>query len=107
MDALKLDPAAMAAYTTIAEAVSQQLASASAVAAGAMNQEQLTTDLGLIGAGFAARFTAAVAEHSQALSTAGQLVSTYGQVLSGYSGEAQRVDADTAGAVGRAGEALA
>jgi hypothetical protein len=106
VDTLKLDPAAMAAYTTIADTVSQQLASASAVAAGAMNPDQLTTDLGLIGAGFAARFTAAVAEHTQALSTAGRLVAAYGQVLRDYSQAAQGVDADAAGAITRAGEAL-
>lgn len=106
MDALKLDPAAMTAYTTTADTVSQQLASAAAVAAEAVHTERLTADLGLVGAEFAARFTAAVAEHSQALSTAGQLVAAYGQVLRDYSATAQGVDADTAGALGKTGEQL-
>ncbi|WP_405161584.1 hypothetical protein OG203_35435 [Nocardia sp. NBC_01499] len=106
MDTLKLDPAAVAAYTAIADAVSQQLASAAAVASGAVNQDQLVTDLGLIGADFAARFTTAVGEHAQALSTAGQLVGTYGQILRDYSAGMQDVDADTAGAITRIGETL-
>ncbi|WP_406232008.1 hypothetical protein [Nocardia sp. NBC_01009] len=106
MDALKLDPAVLAAYTTIANTVSQQLASASASAAGAMNPEQLATDLGLVGAGFAARFTEAVAEHTQALSTAGQLVAAYGKVLRDYNEDTHTVDTDTAGAISQAGEAL-
>ncbi|WP_328404634.1 hypothetical protein [Nocardia sp. NBC_00403] len=106
MDALKLDPAVLAAYTTIANTVSQQLASASAAAAGAMNPEQLATDLGLVGAGFAARFNEAVAEHTQALSTAGQLVAAYGKVLRDYNKDTHTVDTDTAGAISQAGEAL-
>ncbi|MFI6173341.1 hypothetical protein ACIBCN_41650 [Nocardia sp. NPDC051052] len=106
MDTLKLDPAAVAAYTAIADAVSQQLASAASVASGAVNQDQLVADLGLVGADFAARFTTAVAEHAQALSTAGQLVGTYGQVLRDYSADMQGVDVDTAGAITRTGETL-
>ncbi|MET8652598.1 hypothetical protein [Nocardia aurea] len=104
MDALNLDPAAVAAYTTTADRVSQQLASAAAVAAEAVRPEQLAADLGLVGAEFAARFTEAVAEHSRALSTAGQLVATYGQVLRAYSADMQDVDADTAGGLARTGE---
>lgn len=107
MNTLELDPAAVAAYTAIADAVSKQLASAAAVASGAVNPDQLAADLGLVGAEFAARFSAAVSEHAQALSTAGQLVSAYGQVLRGYSEQAQGVDAATAGAISQAGEALA
>ncbi|WP_433662778.1 hypothetical protein ACQPW1_11880 [Nocardia sp. CA-128927] len=106
MDTLKLDPAAVAAYTAIADAVSQQLASAAAVASGAVNQNQLATDLGLVGADFAARFTTAVSEHAQALSTAGQLVGTYGEILRGYSTNMQGIDTDTAGALDKTGEAL-
>ncbi|WP_378738377.1 hypothetical protein [Nocardia brasiliensis] len=106
MDTLNLDPAAVAAYTAIADAVSQQLASAAAVASGAVDPDQLTTDLGLVGADFAARFAAAVSEHAQALSTAGQLVGTYGEILRGYSTDMQGVDADTAGAITRTGETL-
>ncbi|QIS17861.1 hypothetical protein [Nocardia terpenica] len=106
MNTLKLDPAAMAAYTTIADTVSQQLASAAAVAAGAVQPEQLAADLGLVGAEFAATFTAAVSEHAQALSTAGQLVSTYGQVLRRYNAAMQGTDADSAAAVTRSGETL-
>ncbi|MFE7744103.1 hypothetical protein [Nocardia sp. NPDC057455] len=107
MDTLKLDPAAMAAYTAIADAVSKQLASAATVASGAVDPDRLAADLGLVGAEFAARFSAAVAEHAEALSTAGQLVGAYGQVLRGYSDDAQNVDAETAGAITRSGEALA
>ncbi|MET7767246.1 hypothetical protein [Nocardia sp. NPDC005366] len=107
MDALKLDPAAVAAYTTTAESVSQQLASAAAVAAEAVHTERLAADLGLVGAQFAARFTEAVAQHSQALSTAGQLVAAYGQVLRSYSEAAQDVDSETAGGLARTGEELA
>lgn len=106
MDTLKLDPAAVAAYTAIADAVSQQLASAAAVASGAVNQDRLTADLGLIGADFAARFTMAVSEHAQALSTAGQLVGTYGEILRGYSTDMQGIDTDTAGVITKTGEAL-
>ncbi|MBF6327457.1 hypothetical protein [Nocardia transvalensis] len=107
MNTLKLDPAAMAAYTTIADTVSEQLASAAAVAAGAVQPEKLSADLGLVGADFAARFTAAVSEHAQALSTAGQLVAAYGQVLRGYNTTAQVTDADSAGAIAQTGEELA
>ena len=107
MDALKLDPAAMAAYTATADTVSRQLASAAAVAGEAVHAERLAADLGMVGAEFAQRFTAAVAEHSQALSTAGQLVAAYGQVLRDYSDRARTVDADTAGVVSKAGEELA
>ncbi|MEV0293938.1 hypothetical protein [Nocardia sp. NPDC050710] len=107
MDALKLDPAAVAAYTTTADTVSQQLASAAAVAAGAVHPERLAADLGLVGAQFAARFSAAVEEHSQALSTAGQLVAAYGRVLRDYSADAQDVDAETAGGLGKTREELA
>ncbi|MEU4343294.1 hypothetical protein AB0H00_18780 [Nocardia sp. NPDC023852] len=107
MDTLRLDPAAVAAYTAIADAVSRQLASAAAVASGAVNPDQLAADLGLVGAEFAARFATAVSEHAQALSTAGQLVGAYGQVLRDYSAKAQGADADTAGAIDHAGEALA
>ncbi|WP_054813590.1 hypothetical protein [Nocardia arizonensis] len=106
MDALKLDPAAMTAYTATADTVSRQLASAAAVAADAVRADRLAADLGLVGAEFAARFTAAVAEHSQALSTAGQLVAAYGEVLRDYSTRAQAVDADTAGDLSRTGEEL-
>lgn len=107
MDTLRLDPAAMAAYTAIADAVSEQLASAATVASGAVHPDQLAADLGLVGAEFAARFTAAVADHAQALSTAGQLVSAYGQVLRDYREKAQDVDAATAGSIARTGEELA
>lgn len=106
MDALKLDPAVMAAYTTVADTVSQQLASAAVAAGGAVNPGQLATDLGEIGADFAATFTAAVSDHVQALSTAGQLVHTYGQVLRGYSTGIQESDSDTAAALGKVGETL-
>ncbi|MEU7633579.1 type VII secretion target [Nocardia sp. NPDC049220] len=107
METLRLDPAAVAAYTTIADAVSRQLASAAEVTSGAVDPDQLAADLGLVGAEFAARFATAVSEHAQALSTAGQLVGTYGQVLRMYSENAQRVDTDTAGAIDQAGEAPA
>lgn len=106
MDALKLDPAAMAAYTAIANTVSHQLASASAVAGGAVNPERLVADLGPVGAGFVARFTEKVNEHVQALSTAGQLVAAYGQVLRDYSADMQDIDVDSAGALARQGEEL-
>ncbi|GAA5064109.1 hypothetical protein [Nocardia callitridis] len=106
MDTLELDPAAMAAYTAIAEAVSQQLASASAVASRAIDPGQLTTDLGILGAEFTARFSTAVNEHAQALSTAGQLVGAYGQVLQGYTTAAQDDDATTAQAITRTQEGL-
>ncbi|MBF6074428.1 MULTISPECIES: hypothetical protein [Nocardia] len=107
MDTLRLDPAAVAAYTAIADAVSKQLASAATVASGAVDPERLAADLGLVGAEFAARFSAAVSEHAEALSTAGQLVGAYGQVLRGYSESAQDVDAATASAITRSGEASA
>ncbi|WP_280268049.1 hypothetical protein [Nocardia wallacei] len=106
MNTLKLDPAAMAAYTTIADTVSQQLASAAAVAEGAVNPERLAADLGLLGADFAARFTAAVTEHAQALSTAGQLVSAYGQVLRGFDAAVESNETEAAAAMTRAGESL-
>ncbi|WP_167473462.1 MULTISPECIES: hypothetical protein [Nocardia] len=107
MDTLKLDPAAMAAYTKIAETVSQQLASAAQVAGGAVNPERLSADLGLIGAQFAQRFTAAVTEHQQALSTAGRLVAAYGAVLRGYSADMHASDVDTAAKLDRAKGELA
>ncbi|MGQ4596347.1 hypothetical protein [Nocardia sp. R6R-6] len=107
MNTLELDPAAVAAYTAIADAVSEQLASAAAVASGAVNPAQLAADLGLVGAEFAARFSAAVSEHAEALSTAGQLVGAYGRVLRDYREQAQSVDAATAGAITQAGEELA
>nr|WP_221333309.1 hypothetical protein [Nocardia transvalensis] len=97
----------MAAYTAIADTVSQQLASAATVAEGAVNHDKLAADLGMLGAEFAARFTAAVSEHAQALSTAGQLVSAYGQVLRGFDGSVQGGDADAAAAIAKTGEALA
>ncbi|MFI5777214.1 hypothetical protein [Nocardia sp. NPDC051570] len=107
MNALKLDPVAMAAYTTIADTVSEQLASAAAVAAGAVNPGQLSADLGLIGSEFAARFTAAVSEHAQALSTASQLVAAYGQVLRHNAAAAQGADSAAADAISRTGEVTA
>ncbi|MFR9770424.1 hypothetical protein [Nocardia sp. SC052] len=107
MDTLRLDPAAVAAYTAIADAVSEQLASAATVASSAVDPERLAADLGVVGAEFAARFSAAVSEHAEALSTAGQLVSAYGRVLRGYSENAQDVDAATASAITRSGEAPA
>ncbi|WP_024802236.1 hypothetical protein [Nocardia sp. BMG51109] len=107
MNTLKLDPVAMAAYTTIADTVSQQLASAAAVAEGAVNPEKLTADLGMLGADFAARFTAAVSEHAQALSTAGRLVSTYGEVLRGLDASVQHSESGAVADMTRTGEALA
>ncbi|RDI64455.1 hypothetical protein [Nocardia pseudobrasiliensis] len=107
MNTLKLDPAAMAAYTTIADTVSEQLASAAAVAGGAVNPGQLSADLGLIGAEFAARFTAAVSEHAQALSTASQLVAAYGEVLRTNTVTAQGSDTAAAAAITRTGEVTA
>ncbi|MFI9504472.1 hypothetical protein [Nocardia sp. NPDC052566] len=106
MDTLKVDPVAMATYTAIADTVSQQLASAAEVAVGAVNPERLAADLGLVGSQFAQRFTAAVQEHTDALSTAGKLVAAYGELLRGYTGQVQSVDAGTSDAVARAGEAL-
>ncbi|MGV9674741.1 hypothetical protein ACWDSJ_05645 [Nocardia sp. NPDC003482] len=107
MNTLKLDPAAMATYTAIADTVSRQLASASATAAGAVNPGRLSADLGLVGADFAARFTAAVSEHAQALSTASQLVAAYGQVLRESSTAAQGTDDASAGAIANTGEVIA
>ncbi|MCM6776151.1 hypothetical protein NDR87_19350 [Nocardia sp. CDC159] len=104
MNTLKLDPVAMAAYTAIADTVSEQLAAAAAVAAGAVNPGQLSADLGLVGSEFAARFTAAVSEHAQALSTASRLVATYGQVLRDHNVASQGIDSGSAAAVTRAGE---
>ncbi|WP_231390407.1 hypothetical protein [Nocardia sp. CNY236] len=101
VDTLGLDPAAVAAYTAIADAVSEQLASAAAVVSGAVHPQQLSTDLGLVGAEFAARFTAAVSEHAQALSTAGQLVGAYGHVLREYTEHVSDIDATTATAISR------
>ncbi|MBU3061535.1 hypothetical protein KO481_08365 [Nocardia sp. NEAU-G5] len=106
MDTLKLDPAAMAAYTSVADTVSQQLASAAVAAGGAVNPEQLAADLGEVGAEFAAQFTAAVSQHVQALSTAGQLVHAYGQVLRGYNTDMQSSDSGTATAIAKTGETL-
>ncbi|MGV9614230.1 hypothetical protein [Nocardia xishanensis] len=107
MDTLKLDPAAMAAYTAIAETVAQQLAQASAAASGAVNPQKLDADLGMVGAEFVARFTAAVSEHTQALSTAGQLVAAYGQVLRDYGAAMQTGDAEAAAALAKTEEELA
>ncbi len=106
MDALKLDPAAMAAYKAVADNVSQQLASAAVAAGGAVNPDRLSADLGLVGAEFAAQFTAAVSQHVQALSTAGQLVHAYGQVLRDYTSDMQDSDAGTAAAIAKTGETL-
>ncbi|RJO69968.1 hypothetical protein D5S18_29275 [Nocardia panacis] len=107
MDTLKLDPAAMAAYTRIADAVSAQLTSAAEVAGGAVAPERLAVDLGLVGAQFAQRFTAAVTEHQQALSTAGRLVGAYGDVLRGHTTEMGDSDSETAAALARTKETLA
>lgn len=98
---LRVDPAAMAAYTAIANTVSQQLASAASVTAGAVDPQQLATDLGLVGADFAAKFAAAVSEHAQALSTAGKLVSAYGRGLNAYTAGVQGTDEDSAVAITR------
>ncbi|RMI31963.1 hypothetical protein [Nocardia stercoris] len=106
MDALRLDPVAMATYTALAQTVSQQLASASSAAAEAVQPQVLADDLGLIGAEFAARFTEAVGTHAAAMATAGQLVATYGAVLQGYSGEQQATDAASAAALRGVGEQL-
>ncbi len=99
MDALRLDPVALATYTTLAQTVSQQLATASSAAAEAVRPQLLADDLGLIGAEFAAEFTAAVGTHAQIMATAGQLVATYGAVLQGYSGDQQASDAASATAL--------
>ncbi len=96
---MKVDPAAMATYTAIADSVSQQLASAASVTAGAVDAQQLTADLGLVGADFAAKFVAAVSEHAEALSTAGKLVSAYGRTLDTYTAGVQGSDEDSAAAI--------
>jgi hypothetical protein len=106
VNTLQLDPAALAAYTAIAEQVSQQLSSAAAVAAGAVDPAGLATDLGVVGGAFVARFTAAVSEHAQALSTAGQLVAAYGQILRDYEAAVRGTDAATAAWLARTGEVL-
>ncbi|WP_245662557.1 hypothetical protein [Nocardia vermiculata] len=103
---MRVDPAAMAAYTAIAKAVSQQLGSAAAVAEGAVDSQQLTTDLGLVGADFATKFAAAVSEHAQALSTAGKLVSAYGSTLSTYTAGVRGSDEESAAAIERTEQAL-
>ncbi|MFR9751727.1 hypothetical protein ACL02S_11915 [Nocardia sp. 004] len=104
MDTLRLDPAAAAAYTAIANAVSEQLSAAATIVSGAVRPDQLATDLGLVGAEFTARFTAAVTEYAQALSTAGQLVGAYGEVMDNYRERAGDVDTATAAAIDQAGE---
>ncbi|MBF6210274.1 hypothetical protein IU433_00555 [Nocardia puris] len=106
MDTLKLDPAAMAAYSAMARTVAEQLASAASAASGAVNPQKLDTDLGLIGAEFVARFTSAVQEHTQALSTASQLVSAYDRVLRDYDERMRAGDASTARALSRTEEEL-
>ncbi|WP_040796130.1 hypothetical protein [Nocardia higoensis] len=107
MDTLKLDPAAVAAYTAIADTVSEQLANAAQAGAGALDRSRLEADLGMLGAGFAAKFTAAVAEHTQALSTAGQLVGAYGQALRDYSAAMTTSDAASAAELAKTSEELA
>ncbi|HLS75547.1 MAG TPA: hypothetical protein VK083_02000 [Nocardia sp.] len=107
MDTLKLDPAAIAAYTAIADTVSEQLTDAARAGAGALDRSRLEADLGLLGAGFAAKFTAAVAEHAQALSTAGQLVGAYGQALRDYSAAMTEGDAASAARLAATSEELA
>ena len=104
--AMTVDPAAMAAYTAIANTVSQQLASAASVASGAVDPTKLTADLGLVGAEFAGKFAAAVAEHAQALSTAGKLVSAYGRTLTTYTAGVQGSDEDSAAAIARTEQQL-
>lgn len=96
---MRVDPAAMATYTAIANTVSQQLASAASVTAGAVDAQKLTADLGIVGADFAAKFVAAVSEHAQALSTAGKLVSAYGRTLDTYTTGVQGSDTDSAAAI--------
>jgi len=107
MDTLKLDPAAVAAYTAIADTVSEQLANAAQASSGAVDQSRLEADLGMLGAGFAAAFTAAVTEHTQALTTAGQLVGAYGQVLRDYSAAMTTSDAESAAELAKTSEELA
>lgn len=96
---MRVDPAAMATYTAIANTVSQQLASAASVTAGAVDAQKLIADLGMVGADFAAKFAAAVSEHAEALSTAGKLVSAYGSTLHTYTAGVQGSDADSAAAI--------
>ncbi|WP_227984249.1 hypothetical protein [Nocardia spumae] len=98
---MRVDPAAMATYTAIANSVSQQLASAATVTASAVDPQQLAADLGLVGADFAAKFAAAVSEHAEALSTAGKLVSAYGHTLTTYTAGVQGSDEDSAAAIAR------
>lgn len=100
-DALRVDPEAMATYSAIANSVSQQLTDAASVAAGAVDAKQLIADLGVVGADFAAKFTAAVSDHAQALSTAGRLVSAYGSNLDAYTAGVQGTDAHSAAAIGK------
>ncbi|MBF6353284.1 hypothetical protein IU449_01760 [Nocardia higoensis] len=107
MDTLNLDPAALAAYTAIADAVSEQLANAAQAGAGAIDRSRLEADLGMLGAGFAAKFTAAVTEHTQALTTAGQLVGAYGQALRDYSAAMTTSDAESATELAKTSEELA
>ena len=72
-----------------------------------MAPDRLLTDLGPLGADFAARFTAAVSEHAQALSTAGRLVSTYGEVLRGLDGSTAESESAAVTDMGRIGEVSA
>ena len=71
-----------------------------------MDSQQLTTDLGLVGADFATKFAAAVSEHAQALSTAGKLVSAYGSTLGTYTAGVQGSDEESAAAIERTEQAL-
>ncbi|WP_067855493.1 hypothetical protein [Nocardia shimofusensis] len=107
MDTLNLDPAALAAYTAIADTVSEQLANAAQTGAGAIDRSRLEADLGMLGAGFAAKFTAAVAEHTQALTTAGRLVGAYGQALRDYSAAMTTGDTASATELAKTSEELA
>lgn len=107
MDRLQLDPAAIAQYGTAADTVTDALSSAAATASGAADAEQLTADLGLVGAEFTKAFVAAASGNAEALSRAAAVVAGHSRALRTFSAAMTGVDEGTAATLDSATRELA
>ncbi|MFD0366336.1 hypothetical protein ACFQZZ_33305 [Nocardia sp. GCM10030253] len=103
---INLDPAAMNTYATAMDQVATGLTAAAATLTDLSPADQLRTDLGVVGAEFAAELDAALAEHADTLTTGAHMVGEYRRVLRDYTRIAVDGDHDIAAALNRAGGQL-
>ncbi|MEU7633004.1 hypothetical protein AB0C34_24005 [Nocardia sp. NPDC049220] len=102
---LRLDPAAVAVYTTVMDRVADQLGSASAGVSAESAVIANTAELGEVGADFAADFGRILDTHAAEWAFGGRLVSEYNQSMHSFAATASAVDDDLAAAIRRGGGA--